>query len=91
MNMFKFGNQNFIYNLNFEDLLKNPKIETKKIFDFCGIEWTERCLNFYKNKIYTQTTNNEQLREPINIDNFLKYKHYDFVFTKINKEYDWLK
>ena len=91
MNEFKSKNQNFIYNLKFEDLLRNPKIVTKSLFDFCGIEWTERCLNFYKNKIYTQTTNNEQLREPININNFLKYKNYDFVFTKINKEYDWLK
>ena len=91
MNKFKFENQNFIYNLKFEELLKNPKIVTKSIFDFCGIKWTESCLNFYKNKIYTQTTNNEQLREPININNFLKYKNYDFVFQKINKEYGWLK
>ena len=91
MNKFKFENQNFIYNLKFEELLKNPKIVTKSIFDFCGIKWTESCLHFYKNKIYTQTTNNEQLREPININNFLKYKNYDFVFQKINKEYGWLK
>ena len=91
MKKLKFENQKFIYNLNFEELLKNPKIVTKNIFDFCGIKWTESCLNFYKNKIYTQTTNNEQLRGPININNFLKYKNYDFVFQKINKEYSWLK
>lgn len=91
INKLNFKNQNFIYNLKFEDLLRNPKIVTKTLFDFCGIEWTESCLNFYKNKIYTQTTNNEQLRGPININNFLKYKNYEFVFTKIKKEYDWLK
>ena len=91
MNELKLEKQNFIYNLKFEDLLKNPKIVTKSIFDFCGIEWTEKCMNFYKNKIYTQTTNNEQIREPIKINNFLKYKNYDFVFTKIKKEYDWLR
>ena len=91
MNESKFENEGVIYNVKFEDLLKNPKIVTKSIFDFCHIEWTERCLEFYKNKIYTQTTNNEQLRDPININNLNKYKDYDFVFTKINKKFDWLK
>ena len=87
----KFENEGVIYNVKFENLLKNPKIVTKSIFDFCHIEWTERCLEFHKNKIYTQTTNNEQLREPININNLNKYTEYDFVFTKINKKFDWLK
>lgn len=91
INKFKFENQGLIYNLGFEDLLKNPKIVTKEIFDFCDIEWTEECMNFYKNKSYTQTTNNEQIRKPINSNNLFKYEEYNFVFEKIRKKFDWLR
>ena len=85
-----FKDKNFIYNLKFENLLNNPSLETKKIFKFCEIEWSPACLDFYKNNYYISTTNNEQLRKPINKSNLLKYNKYDFLFKDLCKNYNWL-
>ena len=41
---------NFMYELEYEKLVMNPENESKKLLNFCNLEWDKNCLTFYKNK-----------------------------------------
>jgi hypothetical protein len=52
---------NRIYKLDYEKLTINQKEETKKLLDYCGLEWEDGCMEFEKNKraVRTASLNNE--------------------------------
>tara|TARA_B100000989_G_scaffold240224_1_gene187088 strand:- start:430 stop:1866 length:1437 start_codon:yes stop_codon:yes gene_type:complete len=76
--------------VNLEDLTNNPEINSKKILNFCELEWNENVLKFYERKdLLIKTASNVQLRKKIfkyNNDKFIPYeKHLKEYFDEINK------
>ena len=55
----------FIFDVNYEKLILNPKIEMKKLVKFCDLEWEDQCLEFYKTKRAIKTVSVSQARQPI--------------------------
>jgi tetratricopeptide (TPR) repeat protein len=69
-----------IYNLEYENLITNQSTETKKIINFCNIEWDPNCLNFTKNKTPIKTVSISQARKPIyNTSNNLSDKYLEYL------------
>ena len=67
-NLMNFWNdkiENFIYDYQYEKLVNNQIEETKKILDFCKLEFEENCINYTKNKIAVRTISVAQAREKI--------------------------
>ncbi|MDB9865970.1 sulfotransferase [Candidatus Thioglobus sp.] len=56
---------NKIFDICYEDLTKNQELETRKILQYCDLEWDESCLDFHKNKKVMKTTSALQVREKI--------------------------
>ena len=55
-----------IYDANYEKLVSSPTEETKKLLSFCGLEWEDQCLDFYKlKKTPVQTVSVSQADKPI--------------------------
>ena len=55
-----------IYDANYEKLVSSPVEETKKLLSFCGLEWEDQCLDFYKlKKTPVQTVSVSQADKPI--------------------------
>ena len=54
-----------IFEIKYENLVENPKLEIKKLIEFCGLEWDENCLNPHKNKSAIKTASINQARRPI--------------------------
>lgn len=71
----KFSNE--IYNINYENLILNPKIEIKKLINFCEVSWDENCLNHVNNKSPINTASNFQARQPIYNSSLNNYKNYE--------------
>ena len=89
--IFKNKNPNMIYDVHYEKLVHNPEIETKKLLNFCGLEWKEKCLEFYKRKnLISKTTSNIQVRRPIYKDSSDRYTPYMKFFLKYKKKYKCL-
>ncbi len=68
-----------IYDLNYEDLINNPQDKIKEIINFCGLEWQDSCLEYYKNKKSIRTVSFSQARKPIYKDSLkgaAKFKNY---------------
>ncbi|MBF0445813.1 MAG: tetratricopeptide repeat protein [Magnetococcales bacterium] len=52
-----------IYQCHYEKLTTNQEEETRKLLDFCGLEWSENCLDFHKTKRDIKTSSNLQVRQ----------------------------
>ena len=75
-------NRNFI--INYEKLINDQKNETKKLINFCELDWDENCLNFYKNnKTPITTVSVAQARKPIYSTSIDLNKNYDKNLRKL--------
>ena len=52
-----------IYDLYYEKLTENQEQETRKLLQFCDLEWEEQCLDFHKTKRAVRTPSNTQVRK----------------------------
>ena len=69
----------FIYEINYEKLIKDPEDQIKKLLNFCNLSLEQDCLNFYKNKKNVSTASINQVRQPIyksSSKSFIKYENY---------------
>ncbi len=71
---------NRVYEIQYEDLVSEPEKFSKKLFDYCDLEWSEQCLQFYKNKNKaSKTASNSQIRQKLYtkaINAFAPYEPY---------------
>jgi hypothetical protein len=52
-----------VYDMCYEELTINQEEETKKLLQYCELDWDENCLNFHKNKRTVKTASSAQVRE----------------------------
>jgi len=52
-----------IYDICYEDLTTDQEEETRKLLEYCDLDWDESCLNFHKNKRAVQTASSLQVRK----------------------------
>ena len=80
-----------IYTIKYEDLVKEPESESKKLMSFCGLEWNESCLNFHKKTdTMSKTASHIQVRDKINQKSLNSYQKYQPFFQKYAHQYPWL-
>ncbi len=78
-NMMSFWNSMFkdrIYNIEYENLIKNNEKEIKNLINYCNLAWDENCMTFYKNKKSVYTASLAQVRSPIYKSSIEKWKNY---------------
>ena len=54
-----------IYDINYENLVKNSQLEIENLLKFCELEWDEKCLKHEKNTRSIKTASATQARRPI--------------------------
>ena len=75
-----------IYEINYEDLVKNHEIEIKNLLNFCSLQFEQECLQHHKSKNPIKTVSINQSRQPIykdSIESNLKYKNFNNLFKDI--------
>jgi len=58
-------------------LTTNQENETRKLLEYCELDWDENCLNFYTNKRAAKTASSLQVKEKMyqgSSDVWTKYK-----------------
>ena len=65
MNFWKKDFDKDIYDINYENLVRNPKTEIEKLLKFCELEWDEKCLKHEENSRSIKTASATQARKPI--------------------------
>jgi len=54
-----------VLELRYEDLVRDQEAQTRRLLEFCGLEWEEACLRFYETDRAVRTASSEQVRQPI--------------------------
>ncbi len=65
------------YEIKYEDLIGNPEEEARTLIDYCGLEWEDACLEFYKNTRRVKTLSAFQVRQKIYSSSVGAWKHYE--------------
>jgi tetratricopeptide (TPR) repeat protein len=65
-----------IYDLGYEDLIHDQETVTRKLLAYCGLDWDERCLDFFKTRRAVQTASAVQVRKPISAKAIGRWRHY---------------
>jgi hypothetical protein len=79
-----------IHKVKYENFVKEPEDIGNDLFDFCGLDWDNKFLEFYKNKSAVHTASNIQVREPIYVSSIDNWKNYEaFIDSNLlNLEYE---
>jgi hypothetical protein len=54
-----------IHEVVYEELVAQPEAGSRALESFCGLDWDERCLSFYRTEPVVQTSGKLQVRQPI--------------------------
>jgi Flp pilus assembly protein TadD len=65
-----------ILEVPYAELVADPATWTRKILDFLGLEWDDRCLNFHKTKRPVATASTWQVRQKIYKDSVDRWRNY---------------
>ncbi|MDC3086224.1 sulfotransferase [Pelagibacteraceae bacterium] len=77
---------NDIFVLDNEELVNNQEIISKKLIDFCELDWEKQCLEFHKNKRQVRTASIEQVRQPMNNKSIGAWKKYENYLSEMLAE-----
>ena len=89
MNFWKKKCEDFIYDINYEDIVNNSESEIRKLLNYCELNWDENCLNHHQSKkTMIKTVSTYQARKPIyktSIDSNKYYlKSLEKYFNQLN-------
>ncbi|MEP7242818.1 MAG: sulfotransferase [Gammaproteobacteria bacterium] len=51
--------------VHYEDLVRDPEVQSRRIVDWCGLEWQPQCLAFHSNPSPAAAASEGQVREPL--------------------------
>lgn len=77
-----------ILEVQYEDLVANQEDVSKKIIDFCGLEWDQNCLQFHKSNRIVLTASSDQVKQPIYKKSVNRWNNYEKYLSKVMKTFD---
>jgi predicted Zn-dependent protease len=66
-----------VHRVIYENMVENTEDEVRRLLEYCGLPFDERCLRFYENERAVRTPSAEQVRQPIFRDAVEHWRHYE--------------
>lgn len=66
-----------VHRVIYETLVDDTESEVRRLLDYCGLPFDERCLRFYENDRAVRTASSEQVRRPIYREGVDHWQHYE--------------
>lgn len=66
-----------VYDIDYEALVGDQEGETRKLLDYCGLDWEPGCVRFEKSERAVMTASAAQVRQPIYKDSVALWKRYE--------------
>jgi tetratricopeptide (TPR) repeat protein len=74
-----------IYDMSYEELTTNQEEETRKLLQYCELDWDKNCLSFHKNKRAVKTASAIQVREKMYQGSSEAWKKYEEHLKPLTK------
>jgi len=75
-----------IFSLSYEALIADQLGQTRRLLDFCGLEWQQACAQFHDNPAPTTTASAVQVRQPIYDSSLSQWRHYQAQLAPLSRE-----
>ena len=75
----------FVLTVNHEDVVDDLETQIRRILDFCGLEFEQSCVDFYKTKRNIKTPSSEQVRQPIYKSATEQWRHFEAYLSPLKK------
>jgi hypothetical protein len=66
-----------IYEVDYEELVRDQERVSRELVAFCGLGWDDRCLRFHENARTVQTASKLQVRRPMYASSVSRWKRYE--------------
>jgi tetratricopeptide (TPR) repeat protein len=66
-----------VHRVSYERMVADTESEVRRLLDYCGLPFDERCLRFYENERAVRTASSEQVRRPIYREGVDHWQHYE--------------
>ena len=62
--------------VHYEHMVYEQEKQTRRLLNFCGLDWDEACLRFHENAAPVATASSVQVRRPLYSDSIDRWKRY---------------
>jgi hypothetical protein len=66
-----------ILDCRYEEMVEDTEGQARRVLEYIGLPWDERCLDFHKNKRRVKTASQTQVQKPIYKSSVERWKHYE--------------
>jgi tetratricopeptide (TPR) repeat protein len=66
-----------IFEVQYEEMVGDQENQTRRLLEFCGLEWDDACLSFHKSSRTVSTASVVQVRQPIYKSSVQLWKRYE--------------
>ncbi len=75
----------FILDLQYEELVADQQGQTRRLLEFCGLPWEDRCLDFHLTKRAVKTISTTQVRQPLFQTAVAQWKNYSAELDELRR------
>lgn len=69
--------------VDYEEMIEHQEAESRRLIEFCGLDWEDNCLKFHKTKRIIKTASFLQARQPIYKTSMHRWKNYSRRLGKL--------
>ncbi len=66
-----------IHRVHYEQIVRNPDGELRRLLEYCGLPFEEQCLRFHENRRAVSTLSSEQVRQPLYTEGVDHWRNYE--------------
>jgi tetratricopeptide (TPR) repeat protein len=63
--------------VQYENLVRDPESESRRIYEYCGLPWSDEALQFHRSPGAVATASAVQVRQPVYRSSVARWRHYE--------------
>jgi tetratricopeptide (TPR) repeat protein len=79
-----------ILDVSYESVVGDLNGQARRLIDYCGLCWDERCVDFYRTRRAIRTASAVQVRQPLFRSSLQRWRHYEANLAPLLRELDGL-
>jgi predicted Zn-dependent protease len=66
-----------VHRVFYESMIEDTEAQTRRLLEYCGLNFEEGCLRFYENERAVRTASSEQVRQPIFREGLDQWRYFE--------------
>ena len=66
-----------VLEVQYEELVADTETQARRLLDYLGLPWDERCLDFHRNRRVVRTASLAQVRKPVYRSSVARWQHFE--------------